>query len=548
MKITLRLAIYIAFFLVMALLVLLVCRGYDSALLHLANYKKGLGIQDMNKEPVYLYAFRFLIALLFFIELILVVSLVKFKKIYPEVLKIVSETKRSVIHRFHNDWSGPLLFLMVIPVAASIYLAVTMPISLDEVATYMCFSSRSVLASISYYPYPNNHILHSIMTNFFLLLPLPHIIAIRMPVILVTILCILFLFSFLKEYYNTYVAYISIAFSSTLFMPLYYSYLSRGYELISLFFILMTYSIYKISGDSHNRKFWFYLLVSSIGGLYTIPTFLYPFLMGNLFLVITFRKITKEQLVSGLIVSFVVFCLYLPIIVVNGVHSLLDNPYVAPISRLDVVKGIPSLFYYTIMNISGLPTIVIVAVICVGFYTILYRYKDKNRYYFPLIFIVSPILLILHSVLPPDRTFNYFNSIFSFYIGVVFYEFLRRYISDIYYIPGLLIIQMLMVYHGKSEIYKREQYAISVRKDWPLISAGKDFFICSHFFPTYLCFYTKEYNVKGTFIERHSIEELRVNMDTISKTRHDFYILDKYCDDTRIRKPISENEFYSIYK
>jgi hypothetical protein len=545
MKIIIKLFLILIVASIITAIVVLLYFGYNPTVLQVAKFTHSLNKLDKLKSLFSINLYKSIIILLFIGLATSIIILKKTEVIYSILKTITIKTGDSLLHRFKQDWLSNLLYLIIIPLLASIYYAIKMPVSYDEASTYVNFSSRSILSSISYYPAPNNHILHSVLTNLFLALPFSDLISIRIPSVLVSIMCILFLFSFIKEYYNKYIGYIAIAVFSTFYMALYYSYMSRGYELQCFFFILMTYSIFKIIGKPDNKLYWVYFSVSSILGFYTIPSFLYPFIIGNIFLLFIFKSIRKKHLISVFLVGLITSCLYLPIILINGFGALANNRYVTTIDRATVVKNIPSFFYNIFKDATGLSAILILVIICVGVLIILIRYKGKIKYYFPMVLLISPILLILHSVIPFSRTFQYYNCIISLFIGIILFELLKKRITLKYCFIPLLIIQLLLVYNFNRYIYINEKYSIITQSELLKLDSGRHFYVCSGLFDAFLIFDLKTRNINNYSIEYKL--PININIDTITNKKYDFYIIDNSIDCTKNRKPILKNEFYTIY-
>jgi uncharacterized membrane protein len=497
MTVFIRLLLIIAILSVIIILLLLLHFGYYNSLFYFAQFAKTLDRLDLLKKIIPVSFFTYIVAAICFVLVILLVLLKKFEIIYPLVANIAVKAKASNAVRWRNDWSGHLLYLMIIPVSASVYYTFKMPVSLDEAYMYNYFSSRSFLSSVSYYPSPNNHVLHTLLTNIFLILPFSDTVCIRIPSVLASILCLLFLFSFVKEYYNKYIAYTTIAVCSTLSMTVYYSFMSRGYALQCLFFILMTYSIFKVIGQPQNKIYWLYFCLSGILGLYTMPCFLYPLIIGNIFLLIKLKGIAKYHILSILCIAVVTVSLYLPIIAVNDIRSLVNSFPVAPIQRTVVIKRVLPFFYESYINITGLPFIFIFSALCAGLVISIIKYRVSIGWFFFLILIISPLSLIIQSVIPFSRTFEYYNCIFSLFIAILLFEIFKKYASTRYYFAGLIVIQALLLYNSNRQIMQQEKYSMVTHDVLPKIVSGRSFFIYSPGFDLYLNFYFRERNISG---------------------------------------------------
>ena len=84
----------------------------------------------------------------------------KFNEVYASVTKYAASlfqfTKSLVVTSIRSENK----YILLIPVVASFYYAIIMPILYDEGLTYLYFTSKGILSSLSFYPEPNNHILN----------------------------------------------------------------------------------------------------------------------------------------------------------------------------------------------------------------------------------------------------------------------------------------------------------------------------------------------------------------------------------------------------
>jgi hypothetical protein len=548
MKVPLRILLAAAILCVLIFIGGLAYLGYDLSIDLIARYTHSADRIDRIKCFISPRTLRLIILFASVIAVILISIFSRFDAIYLLLQKGASLVYSSLILRFRNDWSGPLLYLMIIPVGASLYLAIRMPVSFDEAYTYVYFSLRGILSSISYYPAPNNHILHSVLTNICMWLPLPDVFCIRIPALIANIFCILFLFSFVKEYYNTFIAYATIAFFTTLLMTVYYAFMSRGYALECLCFILMTYSLFKILSQPKNKSYWIYFCISAILGFYTMPSFLYPFVIAGIFLVIMLRGISIYLCISYVAVGFITMMLYMPVIVTSGLGVLIKNEHVVPIKRSEVVYKMPGFIEKVCSQVTGIPFIIVLVFVVVAVLLMFLRYKGQVKNYYLLVLNISPVLLMLHSVIPFTRTFEYFTCIFSLCFGLVAYQILQPYAMTFYYFIALVFIQVLLLYNSCVQIINQEQYCILTHDILPQIDSGKNFSIYSYRFDLLLNQDLKEKNVSGYRVQCQHELDAKINMDTVPKGRADYYIVDTYADKTNAKKPFIKNEFYSIYR
>jgi 4-amino-4-deoxy-L-arabinose transferase-like glycosyltransferase len=78
-----------------------------------------------------------------------------------------------------------------------------------------------------------------------------------------SMLTCLLLYSLVKKYYSANSAIVVTGVASVLFMFVYYSFASRGYALINLFFVLALYAVHKIIFENNRVQHWIYFLSSA---------------------------------------------------------------------------------------------------------------------------------------------------------------------------------------------------------------------------------------------------------------------------------------------
>jgi drug/metabolite transporter superfamily protein YnfA len=438
--------------------------------------------------------------------------------------------------------------ILIIPSITIIYFAIILPISYDEAWTYLNFSSRNFFVSLSYYPAPNNHILHSLITNLtHLIFPDFPIFSLRINVVATTILTFLVALYTTKKHFNNHISIAIVGIMSVLFMNIYYGYMSRGYSLVLLFFIISFYFALKIVENPNVSRNWVWFTVFSILGFFSIPSYLYPYLSLN-FLILFFnfnKSFILKQLRFSFFTVLLTIVLYLPTILVSGLNALTGNQFVAPKSRAVVFSRLPEFFQYTINDITGFnPAFVL---ILVGI-SLVFLIKNREWFYlqlFSIFLILPPILLLVHSVIPFGRTFNYYGFIFVFIFCISF----KNYINKIK-IQRLLVIlislQILFVYNFNNKIYDYEKYSLLAKEaNSKIVEKNKSYLIYSSIFDGYLHFYLdkeKITNYSSDYISK------RTNLSADSVSRYDYIIIDHNYDQTKVKQPIYSNIFYNIYK
>lgn len=440
-----------------------------------------------------------------------------------------------------------LMLLLVLPVMASCFYALMLPVSFDEAATFLFFTNKGFTESISHYPAPNNHVLHSVLTNITKHIPgFPVLLKMRISSLVINFITLIVLYKFIAKHFSTKLALFVVAIGSMLFLNLYYSYMSRGYALINLFFVLNLNCSFNIIKEENLTRNWMAFSLFSILGFYTLPSYLYPFLTLNSFIFVFQPKRIKTQLVFGLLILSIVSTMYLPIISNEGLSAITNNTYVKSVGLLQTLKSLPLYYLFTIQEITGIHWIVIVLTLVVSNYLIV---KSKNKLHIALaiIMIAAPfVLLSLHRVLPFARVFNYYGFVIVLLIIIPFQNKLESLNLKIL-IPALLVLQGLLWFHFDSKIYsyedKDQALNMTVAKIIPKIIGDKKYLSNKS-----LLVYNLEFELISKGFKNYQVKEVhypKMSADTISD--YDYIIITKEEDFTAIKKPMIVTKYYSIY-
>jgi hypothetical protein len=298
------------------------------------------------------------------------------------------------------------------------YCAYSFPISYDEAWTYLNFTSKSVFTSASYYPAPNNHIFFSILSNISSLLPVhdPKI-SMRLLNICCSVLCSFLFFKLMRRFYTRRIALYTLVLLTFSYPISLYSIQARGYELVLLFSLAATYAVIAHLSAPRKRYVWLYV-ISTILGFYTVPSFLYFFVSINLF-VLLYAIITKRRMIFR---SFVLFdsitaiitaILYAPVILISGLDAVTHNGYVKPIPLAEVMSRIPGHFSQSADWFFGVPMFGTCIFFVLWLMTLLITQKEKHpalkqfNLLALLLLIMPPFILLLHRVIPFERTWIY---------------------------------------------------------------------------------------------------------------------------------------------
>lgn len=318
-----------------------------------------------------------------------------------------------------NTWQAKaaVSIVLIFKIAFIFYL----PLHLDEFFSYLFLSSKGFLVSISYYPGPNNHVAYNVLSAICQLLPLPTILAIRLPSLIADIFILLICIRLFKKYIsnpNYIFAIVHISFSIN-YLP--FSIAGRGYTLQALFGLVGLISVLKWEKD---KTFYtsIFIIFNTLG-FWLLPTHLFVF--GSLFLLsIYLYKNYLNVLISSSITALLSLALYSPILILNGVQSITGNAWVKSLTRAEFNQKVGSFLIKYIETIVGVNHIAIAGLVLVGGIGCLIFFKKYKELVILLIFILSPIAIIfMQKVTPFPRVFIYLNLLFTIWLIYFFVKY-----------------------------------------------------------------------------------------------------------------------------
>ncbi len=344
-----------------------------------------------------------------------------------------------------------IFFIIFTSSIYKLFYAISLPISYDEAWTYINFTDKGLLSSISYYPAPNNHVLYSVLTNLTNYLPFNQTINIRLPSIFISAFSTFIFYLVFRKMFNNRIAIYITAIFSFLYAIVYYGYLARGYSLVVLAFIICFYGSSRLLDLTLDKniqwKYYFYLSFGAVLGLYSIPSFLYPYFALTTFLAFNFvyhndKKGLVNLLISILATTIVTIIIYSPILIVSGLESMSNNGGVQIISRFDVASRLYQHFKETLQFLFYYEWILLLII----FLSVFSLIKVKNNPKIKLaiyIILISPLILLIHSTIPFERTWIYLIVPILFLLGVfVHYFFTER--NSIYFDISFLFMTIAL--------------------------------------------------------------------------------------------------------
>ncbi|WP_309641979.1 hypothetical protein [Flavobacterium sp.] len=438
-------------------------------------------------------------------------------------------------------------YILIIPFLTAVYFGLTLPVSFDESCTFLLFTNKGLLETITHYPAPNNHVLFSILTHLTNGIPnISNLMRIRIPAIGIHLLTLISLYRFVATFFNRNLAVVVVCVSSLLFLNIYYSYMARGYGLINLCFVNCLYYSFKICNAIETRKSLILFGLFSVVGMYTIPTFIYPIVTLSVFIILVKPNLFWTQVKVGLCVLTLTSMLYAPIIYYDGLDSITGNSFVKPMPFIKTLHSIPLYYLNTIAEITGIHWSIVIILMGWSGYKIL-KSGTKIERYFTLIAIAAPaILLCIQRVNPYARVFNYNSFVFVLILFLPYQNQIKNLKLSTLLIP-ILIAQSLLLLHFNAAILKYEDKdcAINITSNAIIkkIMGNKRYLLNGT-----LLNYNLEFDLISKGFKNYQIDmpnRCFMNADTISN--YDFVVTEPALDKTQKKKPLYQTEYYTIY-
>lgn len=422
------------------------------------------------------------------------------------------------------------------------YNALTIPIFYDEAWTYLNFTRIGILSSASWYPAPNNHILHSILTNITYNFPFSQTVNLRLPSIITTLIASICFFYLSTKFLSKNTSLILLTLFCFSYPVIHYGYQARGYSLLMLSFIICFYSVLKICYSKNSiSKFKKYTLLLSCGaimGFYTMPSFLYPYFtcISFVFIHMILEKKYKNILSFTLVcfsTSIIIITLYTPIFLVSGIESVISNRFVEPISRIEVLKRMIPHFSETTQFLFSSHLFVISTLLVSIVLIIRKEIKVMLTIY---CFLIVPFILLIHSVIPFPRSWIYLIVPFLFLIGLLIENFKTlRFGSTILICSGIVV---LLIFHTQQKNMLSTPFSFKANRvaEFLINKNAKNVYINHGLLETNLryIFEEKNQNIAVTYsnnkTDTNEIEKI--------KSSFDFVIIEN--------KSISESDFNYI--
>ena len=334
------------------------------------------------------------------------------------------------------------------------------PIGYDEALSFLVFGCKPLKESLTNYVIPNNHLFHTFLVHMVTAVLPPYPWIIRLPAFIagvVMVPCSYFVFELL---YSPQIALLASGMITASSILVEYSVSARGYTLMIVCFLLSLGAMLKVMRDDR-FKWWFLFVISSVLGFYTMPVMIYPFGFTLLLIPLVFKtrinkKFVNKFLLAILIISLVVFILYLPVVCKTGINRLVEIPTFRPIPLSEIGQRMNILFLkiYAMWNRDLFLPLEIIFII--SFFISLFkgRFREKNRTILLSATVATVGLILLTRMVPFPRCFLF---LLPMYLGMIssglheIISFRRR--GVMYFLSGLLILFMCLGIGVKKGIY-----------------------------------------------------------------------------------------------
>ncbi len=295
---------------------------------------------------------------------------------------------------------------------------IAQPMRYDEASTFLGYVNKDFL-HLFFYDFPNNHVFHTLLAKVSVTIFGNSPVAIRLPALLAGISVIPITFGLSRLLTKETGGYLSSALVAVFPYLVLYDTMARGYSLVVLFSLMLAImGLYEATTPSLATCFLISLL-ASLGNL-TMPSFLFP--LAGLYLWMAILLFMRNRNIMHIIRAFILPCgvmtsgftvvLYTPTIICsNGVHTLLNNPFVASLPWSDFLRLLPTHLFDTLAAFRRdvpIPLVFCVLLfVLLGIADMLRKKMWEMLLLFCSLLIGAIVVLLLKHAIPYDRTWIY---------------------------------------------------------------------------------------------------------------------------------------------
>ncbi|MDB5191463.1 MAG: hypothetical protein JWQ96_1026 [Segetibacter sp.] len=465
-------------------LIIPVSKGYNyftEFAAELLNKKQRLeAIRNTFPEGRFILIQRLVYGVGFVITILLAAALYYSKALSLFIRRVtvrVSESYRSFV-AILKDIDAPakaiFSFVVIYLIVQSLWYITHLPFIHDEAYTIRSFVLPGPVAAVTFYPYPNNHILFSLFSYPFSFLPLKPEIAFRLPALIAVVATCFVLFKLLLLFLKAVQAALGVVMFVFMLPVTAYAVFARGYCLVFLFTGLSIYSLCRIieSNSYYHRVL---LIIFSVLGLYTVPSYMYPFaaVYGVYFgysITTGNKKLIKNVVVSGLLCGLFTIILYLPVIITSGGWTnfvkvlYFGYDYTPSISVIKIFMESVYALHFFERNILGIILFIVTVVVGLGLIkkarSSTFTLVDRVFFFTCLLGFLIPIIsfLIQRKMVAP-RTHNYAALFFVGFVFIAIKVGVRVKWRQYAFVAATLSIMLMHIIFAHSSILlKGEEY------------------------------------------------------------------------------------------
>ncbi|MBO2012549.1 hypothetical protein [Hymenobacter negativus] len=383
-----------------------------------------------------------------------------------------------------KHWAAVLLGLVL---AARLWYLVSYPLSTDEMASHDFFAQRGPLTVTTYYPIPNNHIFYNLLAWPLAAAGLPALLAMRLPSLLLGFVGTALGYVLLARIAGARLALAVTGLVNLASLWVYYAMAGRGYFLqIGLLQAGFFATVELLQTPArYTRLAWLAFGISSVLGLYLIPSYAYPLVSLGAGLGLGFVWQRRWQALGQLVVvavfvGLITVLLYAPVGAVSGWERLLHNPYVAAKTPAQFWPTYRAFLYETAATLFG-PSLrvsgpVWLALALGGGMVSAYWLKKGHAslriaaQLASLLLLMPLLLMVLQRVYAPTRVLLYL-TFFGYLLGMLWLQRLpwERYIQARWQSPLLLL---LVVSIGSYRLYENRSQVQALRHETQQVEAA----------------------------------------------------------------------------
>lgn len=222
------------------------------------------------------------------------------------------------------------------------------PMRYDESVTWAYFAGRSWSTIVSSYPFPNNHVLFSLLAKATSSIAPFQPWALRLPAFVAGVAIVPLVWAVGRRVATPAVGLVGAALAAGSTTLILYSTNARGYSIVVALFLVMLLVADRIRESGRPTHLGAFALLGALG-FYTIPVMLYPFGVVTAWLLLASlradatqrRRLMAGVAIASLVAGALALALYSPIIRSAGLGALIGNRFVAPSPWLTFATGLP---------------------------------------------------------------------------------------------------------------------------------------------------------------------------------------------------------------